>query len=104
MSAVRFRLLLQILKYNNMYENTYPSVYYFVVQRQITPAEYNVVEYDNSELQFTLGAAETLLNLELEKKYQWNWKVLCSASSVDDAYDVINRAVDVDEMLIGNQN
>ena len=88
-----------------MYENTYPSVYYFVVQRQITPAEYDVVEFDNTPLNFTLTAARELLSLQIANNINVSdWKVLCSASSVDDAHDVINRAIDVDEMLIGNQN
>ena len=87
-----------------MYWNTYPAFYYFVVQKQITPAEYQVVEYENVDNEFSLTEAKEEVNVSLASKYQWNWKVLCSASSVDDAYDVINRAVDVDEMLIGNQN
>ena len=88
-----------------MYENTYPSVYYFVVQRQITPAEYNVVEFDNTPLNFTLRAARELLSTQIANNINVSdWKVLCSASSVEDGYDVINRAIDVDEMLIGNQN
>ena len=87
-----------------MYENTYPAFYYFVVQRQITPAEYQVVEYENVDNEFSLIEAREELQSQLSNKYQWNWKVLCSASSVDDAYDVINRAIDLDEMLIGNAN
>ena len=87
-----------------MYRNTYPAFYYFVVQRQITPAEYQVVEYENVDNEFSLIEAREELNVSLANKYQWNWKVLVSASSVDDAYDVIDRAIDVDEMLIGNQN
>ena len=87
-----------------MYENTYPAFYYFVVQRQITPAEYQVVEYDNENGEFSLAEAKEEINVSLANKYQWNWKVLCSASSVNDAYDVIDRAIDVDEMLIGNSN
>tara|TARA_R110002073_G_scaffold157838_1_gene313213 strand:- start:57 stop:323 length:267 start_codon:yes stop_codon:yes gene_type:complete len=88
-----------------MYENTYPSVYYFVVQRQTTPAEYNVVEFDNTPLNFTLRAARELLSLQIANNINVSdWKVLCSASSVDDGYDVIDRAIDVDEMLIGNSN
>jgi len=88
-----------------MYENTYPSVYYFVVQRQITPAEYTVVEFDNTPLNFTLRAARELLSLQIANNINVSdWKVLCSASSVEDGHNVINRAIDVDEMLIGNQN
>ncbi len=88
-----------------MYENTYPSVYYFVVQRQITPAEYNVVEFDNTPFAFTLTAARELLSTQIANNINVSdWKVLCSASSVDDAYDIIDRAIDLDEMLIGNQN
>ena len=87
-----------------MYENTYPAFYYFVVQRQTTPAEYQVVEYENVDNEFSLIEAREELNVSLANKYQWNWKVLVSASSVDDAYNVIDRAIDVDEMLIGNSN
>ena len=84
-------------------KNVYPAIYYFVVQRQITPAEYQVVEFDNETLDLSLIEARAVLSLQLGK-YQYEWKVLCSASSVDDAYNVINRAIDVDAMLIGNLN
>ena len=82
-----------------MYGNTYPAFYYFVVQRQTTPAEYQVVEYDNENGEFSLTEAKEEVNQSMS-----DWSVLCSASSVDDAYNVINSAIDVDEMLIGNQN
>ena len=82
-----------------MYENTYPAFYYFVVEKQITPAEYQVVEYDNEGLEFSLIEAREEINQSLN-----GWQVLVSASSVDDAYNVIDRAIDVDEMLIGNSN
>ena len=88
-----------------MYGNTYPAFYYFVVQRQITPAEYQVVEYENVDNENSLIDAREELQSELTNANVFvNWKVLCSASSVEDGYDVINRAIDVDEMLIGNQN
>ena len=87
-----------------MYENTYPAFYYFVVQKQITPAEYQVVEYDNENGEFSLTEAREEVNCTLDSSCKFGWKVLCSASSVDDAYDVIGRAIDVDEMLIGNSN
>ena len=86
-----------------MYGNTYPAFYYFVVQKQITPAEYQVVEYDNETLELSRAEAQKVLSMQLAR-YQQEWKILCIAYDVDDAYDIINRAVDVDEMLIGNAN
>ena len=84
-----------------MYGNTYPAFYYFVVQRQITPAEYQVVEYENVDNENSLIEAKEEVNCFWK---MLGWKILCSASSVDDAHDVISSAIDVDEMLIGNSN
>ena len=55
-----------------MYGNTYPAFYYFVVQRQITPAEYQVVEYENVDNEFSLTEAREEVNFTLGNKYQWN--------------------------------
>ena len=87
-----------------MSENTYPAFYYFVVQRQITPTEYQVVEYENTDNKLSLTEAREELDFSLANKYQWNWEVLASAPSIDDAYSVIDQAIDVDEMLLGNSN
>ena len=80
------------------------NTYMFVVQRQTTPAQYQVVEFDNTDLAFTLIQARDEVNTSLINNYPEDWKVLCSASGVDDAHEIINRAIDVDEMLIGNLN
>tara|TARA_R100001244_G_C5072498_1_gene111734 strand:+ start:258 stop:470 length:213 start_codon:yes stop_codon:yes gene_type:complete len=70
-----------------------------VVQTQTTPTEYKMVEYNNEDGEFSLIDAREEIDHTLD-----GWKVLCSATSVDDGYNVINRAIDIDEMLIGNQN
>ena len=82
-----------------MYGNTYPAFYYFVVEKQITPAEYQVVEYDNEDGEFSLTEAREEVDQSMS-----DWQILCVANDVDDAYELIDSFIDVDEVLIGNSN
>jgi hypothetical protein len=82
-----------------MYENTYPAFYYFVIEKQITPAEYQVVEYDNEDGEFSLTEARE----EVDQSSS-DWSVLCAACDVDDAHELIDSFINIDEIILGNQN
>ena len=88
-----------------MYGNTYPAFYYFVIQaNHITPAEYDVVEYENTDGEFSLAEAREELEQSFVARPFPAREVLCVACDIDDAYDIINNAIDLDEMLLGDQN
>jgi hypothetical protein len=65
-----------------------------------------VVEYDNENGEFSLTDAREEVNESFSNIFHGNidWQVLCVARDVDDAYDIINNAIDLDEMLLGDQN
>ena len=76
---------------------TNPTEYVFVITRKKHGiSEYTMVEFDNSDGEFSVDDAE----LELCFTMTSNWEMLANVDSIIDGEDFINACIDIDEMIL----